>query len=78
MTSVSDPTTLVASQPGPAAAAPGARQGIAVGAETAIDIRGLSLTFQTADRTLKDKDADKQRERIVRTLEAKFGAKLRE
>jgi len=37
-----------------------------------------SLTFQAADRTLKDKDADKQREKIVRTLEAKFGAKLRE
>jgi phenylalanyl-tRNA synthetase beta chain len=36
------------------------------------------LTFQAADRTLKDKDADKQRERIVRTLEAKFGAKLRD
>jgi phenylalanyl-tRNA synthetase beta chain len=37
-----------------------------------------ALTFQAADRTLKDKDADKQREKIVRTLEAKFGAKLRE
>jgi phenylalanyl-tRNA synthetase beta chain len=36
-----------------------------------------ALTFQAADRTLKDKDADKQREKIVRTLEAKFGANLR-
>ena len=36
-----------------------------------------ALTFQAADRTLKDKDADKQREKIVRTLESKLGAKLR-
>ncbi|MBN1313487.1 MAG: phenylalanine--tRNA ligase subunit beta [Anaerolineae bacterium] len=36
-----------------------------------------ALTFQAPDRTLKDKDADKQRNKIVRTLEAKFGAKLR-
>lgn len=36
-----------------------------------------ALTFQAPDRTLKDKDADKQREKIVRTLEAKLGARLR-
>lgn len=36
-----------------------------------------NLTFQAPDRTLKDKDADKQREKIVRTLETKLGAKLR-
>jgi phenylalanyl-tRNA synthetase beta chain len=36
-----------------------------------------ALTFQAEDRTLRDKDADKVRERIVRTLERKLGAKLR-
>ncbi|MBN1429651.1 MAG: phenylalanine--tRNA ligase subunit beta, partial [Anaerolineae bacterium] len=36
-----------------------------------------NLTFQAPDRTLKDKDADKQREKIVRTLNAKLGANLR-
>ncbi len=36
-----------------------------------------ALTFQAPDRTLTDKEADKQRERIVRALEGKLGAKLR-
>jgi phenylalanyl-tRNA synthetase beta chain len=35
------------------------------------------LTFQANDRTLKDKDADKQRDRIVRALDERLGAKLR-
>jgi phenylalanyl-tRNA synthetase beta chain len=36
-----------------------------------------ALTFQAEDRTLRDKDADKVRERIVRSLEKRLGAKLR-
>ncbi len=47
MTSVSDSTAIVGAQPGPAAAA-GARR-VAAGTEVAIEIRNLSLTFQTAD-----------------------------
>ena len=35
------------------------------------------LTFQSPDRTLQDKDADKQRERIVKALGEKFKAQLR-
>lgn len=36
-----------------------------------------ALTFQSADKTLRDKDADSLRARIIRILENKFGAKLR-
>jgi phenylalanyl-tRNA synthetase beta chain len=35
------------------------------------------LTFQSPDRTLQDKDADNQRERIVKALTEKFKAQLR-
>ena len=35
------------------------------------------LTFQAPNRTLKDKDVSKQRQRILRTLERGLGAKLR-
>jgi phenylalanyl-tRNA synthetase beta chain len=36
-----------------------------------------SLTFQAEDKTLRDKDADAARARIVRALEANVGGKLR-
>ncbi|MBU1661779.1 MAG: phenylalanine--tRNA ligase subunit beta, partial [Chloroflexi bacterium] len=36
-----------------------------------------SLTYQSPDRTLTDKDAAKLRNKIVRRLEAEFGAQLR-
>ncbi|MEJ2150649.1 MAG: phenylalanine--tRNA ligase subunit beta [Chloroflexota bacterium] len=35
------------------------------------------LTFQADDRTLRDKDADKQRMKIVKAVERQLGAKLR-
>ena len=35
------------------------------------------LTFRAPNRTLKDKDVEKQRKRILRTLEGSIGAKLR-
>lgn len=36
-----------------------------------------SLTFQADDRTLRDRDADKVRERIVKALQHRLGARLR-
>ncbi len=36
-----------------------------------------ALTFQAQDRTLRDRDADAMRARIVRALEEAFGAQLR-
>lgn len=36
------------------------------------------LTFQAPDKTLRDKDVSKQRQRILRALEQQFGARLRE
>jgi phenylalanyl-tRNA synthetase beta chain len=36
-----------------------------------------ALTFQSDDKTLRDKDADKARAKIVKALEHNFGAKLR-
>jgi phenylalanyl-tRNA synthetase beta chain len=36
-----------------------------------------SLTFQAEDRTLTDKDAAKQQQKIVQRLERELGAKLR-
>ena len=48
MTSVFDPTADLAPQRGPVAASPGSALG-APGPQIAIEIRGLSLTFQTAD-----------------------------
>jgi len=36
------------------------------------------LTFQAADRTVSDQEADKQRKRIKKALEEKLGARLRE
>jgi phenylalanyl-tRNA synthetase beta chain len=37
-----------------------------------------ALTFQADDRTLREKDASKMRDKIVKTLGKKLGAKLRE
>jgi phenylalanyl-tRNA synthetase beta chain len=36
-----------------------------------------ALTFQSEDKTLRDKDADKARAKIVKALERSYGAKLR-
>jgi phenylalanyl-tRNA synthetase beta chain len=36
-----------------------------------------ALTFQAENKTLRDKDADALRTKIVRALEARLGAKLR-
>ena len=36
-----------------------------------------SLTYQAEDRTLGDKDVEKQRNKIVRSLEAQLGATIR-
>ncbi len=36
-----------------------------------------ALTFQADDKTLRDKDVDRIREKIVKTLESKLGARLR-
>jgi phenylalanyl-tRNA synthetase beta chain len=37
----------------------------------------FSVTFQSPERTLTDKDAAELRNRIVAALEQRFGAKLR-
>jgi len=36
-----------------------------------------SLTYQAEDRTLSDKDVEKLRARIIRTLEGQLGAAIR-
>lgn len=67
MTSVSGPTAELAPQRGPAAASPGPSLG-APGPQVAIEIHGLSLTFQTADTpvvALSDIDLSIQRGEFV-------------
>ena len=39
---------------------------------------GFSLTYQASDRTLKDKDVEKMRNRIIKSVENEFQASLRE